>query len=112
VLFPDPEVGGLEVQRPGGAWASLLPEPDALVVNLGDAMERWTNDRWRSTLHRVVPTEQRRQSIAFFHNANWDAVIDCLPTCRDVNEPTRYEPMSVGPHLMDKFRSTVTQTRG
>jgi isopenicillin N synthase-like dioxygenase len=112
VLFPDPAVGGLEIQRPDGTWASVPPEPDVLVVNLGDAMARWTNDRWRSTLHRVVPTEQRRQSIAFFHNANWDAVIDCLPTCRDANEPARYEPMRAGPHLMGKFRSTVTQTRG
>jgi isopenicillin N synthase-like dioxygenase len=113
VLFPDPKVGGLEVQRPDGTWASVPPEPGVLVVNLGDAMARWTNDRWRSTLHRVVPAPERRQSIAFFHNANWDAVIECLPTCLNAPaEPARYEPMHAGPHLMAKFRSTVTQSQG
>jgi isopenicillin N synthase-like dioxygenase len=108
VLLADPNVGGLEVQRPDGSWAAVPPEPNLLVVNLGDAMARWTNDRWRSTLHRVVPVSQRRQSIAFFHNANWDALIECLPTCLGPGESPRYAPMDAGPHLMSKFRSTVT----
>jgi hypothetical protein len=43
---------------------------------------------------------------------NWDASIECLPTCRGADEPARYEPMHAGPHLMSKFRSTVTQTQG
>jgi isopenicillin N synthase-like dioxygenase len=47
-------VGGLEVLDPGGAWTGVEPVPGAFVINLGDLMARWTNDRWRSTLHRVV----------------------------------------------------------
>jgi isopenicillin N synthase-like dioxygenase len=49
----------------------------------------------------------RRQSIAFFHNANWDARIECLPTCLAPGESPRYDPIAAGPHLMSKFRSTV-----
>lgn len=109
LLMADPEVGGLEVQRPDGEWAPVVPVPGALVVNLGDAMARWTNDRWRSTLHRVSRTDPRRQSIAFFHNANWDATIECLPGCLARGEQPRYPPMAAGPHLMAKFRSTVAQ---
>lgn len=107
LLMADPDVGGLEVQRPNGEWAPVVAVPGALVVNLGDAMARWTNDRWRSTLHRVGQAGGRRQSIAFFHNANWDATIECLPGCLTPGEQPRYPPMAAGPHLMAKFRSTV-----
>ena len=108
VLVADPEVAGLEVLQPDGQWAPVAVLPGSLVVNLGDAMARWTNDRWRSTLHRVVPGARRRQSIAFFHNANWDALIECIPTCLEPGESPRHPPMPAGPHLMAKFRATVT----
>ncbi|MGA0298649.1 MAG: 2OG-Fe(II) oxygenase family protein, partial [Ilumatobacteraceae bacterium] len=80
--------------------------------NIGDALERWTNGRWRSTLHRVVlpPTDvtesTERQSIAFFHNANWDAVIDCLEPCRPEDPTDLLPPITAGRHLMEKFRRT------
>lgn len=107
ILLADHTQRGLQVQGADGAWADVVPEPGALVVNLGDAMARWTNDRWRSTMHRVVVPERRRQSIAFFHNANWDARIECLPTCLRPGDTARYAPIEAGPHLMHKFRSTV-----
>ena len=107
ILLADPVQGGLEVQSPDGAWHPVSPVPGSLVVNLGDAMARWTNDRWRSTMHRVVVPTGRRQSIAFFHNANWDAVIECLPGCLAAGERPKYPPITAGPHLMQKFQSTV-----
>lgn len=105
ILEVDPIEAGLEVRAIDGSWIPVMPPPHALVVNLGDAMERWTNDRWRSTMHRVIVPERRRQSIAFFHNANWDASIECLEPCR--GDGAKYEPIAAGPHLMNKFRSTV-----
>jgi isopenicillin N synthase-like dioxygenase len=107
ILLADTTQRGLQVQAPDGRWMDAVPEPGSLVVNLGDAMARWTNDRWRSTMHRVVVPERRRQSIAFFHNANWDASITCLPTCLGPGEQPKYPPIEAGPHLMNKFRSTV-----
>lgn len=106
VLMADPTEPGLQVQSPDGSWHDVMPPAGSLLVNLGDAMARWTNDRWRSTMHRVIPPARRRQSIAFFHNANWDAVIECLPTCRAHGEPMRYPPIEAGPHLMAKFTAT------
>jgi isopenicillin N synthase-like dioxygenase len=106
---------GLEVlvpSRAGDRWTAVPRVAGALIVNLGDAMARWTNDRWRSTLHRVVippaglAATSRRQSIAFFHNANWDAVIECIPSCLAEGESPRYDPVTAGDHLMSKFRST------
>ncbi|MDO8365135.1 MAG: 2-oxoglutarate and iron-dependent oxygenase domain-containing protein [Actinomycetota bacterium] len=107
VLLADPVQGGLQVQSAGGAWHDAHPEPGSFVVNLGDAMARWTNDRWRSTMHRVQVPSGRRQSIAFFHNANWDAVIECIPSCLAPGEVPKYAPIEAGPHLMQKFQSTV-----
>jgi isopenicillin N synthase-like dioxygenase len=115
VLRADDAPGGLEVlvpTRSGDRWSAIPAPGGSLIVNLGDAMARWTNDRWRSTLHRVVTpparvaASARRQSIAFFHNANWDAMIDCIPTCLGPGESPRYAPVTAGEHLMSKFRST------
>ena len=97
-----------------GTWADVEPVPGAFVINIGDLMARWTNDRWRSTLHRVVDppghpaTTARRQSMPYFQNANWSAEISCLPTCLEPGEKPRYEPVLAGPHLMSKFRKSVT----
>ncbi|MEZ5271482.1 MAG: 2-oxoglutarate and iron-dependent oxygenase domain-containing protein [Ilumatobacteraceae bacterium] len=107
ILLADPVQGGLEVQDPFGRWHPVAAVPGSFVVNLGDAMARWTNDRWRSTMHRVIAPSGRRQSIAFFHNANWDAVIECLPGCLAAGERPKYPPITAGPHLMQKFQSTV-----
>jgi isopenicillin N synthase-like dioxygenase len=104
-------VGGLEVLDPGGTWIGVEPVPGAFVVNLGDLMARWTNDRWRSTLHRVAGPpgagQARRQSMPYFQNANWSAQITCLPSCLAPGERPRYEPVLAGPHLMSKFRRSV-----
>ncbi len=107
ILLADPMVGGLQLEGVDGLWHDVETVPGSFVVNLGDAMARWTNDRWRSTMHRVQVPIARRQSIAFFHNANWDAVIECLPTCLPTGEAAKYAPIAAGPHLMQKFQSTV-----
>jgi isopenicillin N synthase-like dioxygenase len=107
-------VGGLEVLDLNDRWVGVDSVPDAFVINIGDLMARWTNDRWRSTLHRVVDpsdAEQaraRRQSMPYFQNANWSAKIACLPTCLGPSESPKYEPVLAGPHLMGKFRRSVT----
>jgi len=102
-------VSGLEIRAADGTWTAVAPSPDTFVVNLGDSIAQWTNDRWRSTLHRVALTDTApRQSFAFFHMANWDATIKCLPTCRDGDKPPRHAPAQAGPWLMRKFTSTVT----
>ena len=113
ILRQEAAPGGLQVRGADGQWMDVPSLPDGLVVNLGDLMQRWTNDRWKSTLHRVVnppPDAQgrsRRQSIAFFHQPNWDAQISCIPSCLASGEIPRYPPIASDPHLMTKFRSTV-----
>jgi isopenicillin N synthase-like dioxygenase len=95
---------GLQVETATGEWVDVADVDGGLIVNLGDLMQRWTNDRWRSTMHRVVipAVPGRRLSIPFFHNANWDARIECIVA----GEQPRYPPTTAGHHLMEKFRST------
>ena len=114
ILLQDDTPGGLEVLSPTTShWVPVPSIHGAFVINVGDLLARWTNDRWRSTLHRVVnPTPDasgstRRQSIAFFHNANYDAVVECLPTCVVPGVEPRYPPVIAGPHLIGKFHRSV-----
>jgi isopenicillin N synthase-like dioxygenase len=108
VLLADP-VPGLQIRDDAGAWHDVIPEPGTFVVNLGDLLAEWSNDRWRSTLHRVVPPPDslggpvRRRSVAWFQQPNWDAVIECLPSCSDESNPPRYAPVTSGEHLMAKL---------
>ncbi len=115
ILLAD-DVPGLEILGPDGAWHGVRPEPGAFIVNIGDLLARWTNDRWRSTLHRVVPPPAAergpalRRSIAFFHEGNHDAVVECLPTCVSADNPARYPAETVADHLMAKLLGPRTLT--
>ncbi|HEY6496635.1 MAG TPA: 2-oxoglutarate and iron-dependent oxygenase domain-containing protein [Trebonia sp.] len=107
VLWAD-QVPGLEIHGADGCWHPVMPAEGALLVNLGDATARWTNDEWMSTLHRVVPPKVNgalvpRRSAAYFHDGNVDAVIRCLPGCVSEANPARYEPVTVGEHLAAKL---------
>ena len=108
VLLAD-HVPGLQLRADDGTWHDVLPPEDGFLVNLGDLLAEWTNDRWRSTMHRVVPPPAgvdgpfRRRSIAWFQQPNWDAVIECLPTCCDGTNPPRHVPVTSGDHLMAKL---------
>ena len=93
-----------------------MPPADVFLVNLGDLLAEWTNDRWRSTLHRVVPPPRSdagpavRRSMAFFHDGNYDARIECLPTCCSETDPPRYPPVVAGEHLRAKLLGPRTLT--
>jgi isopenicillin N synthase-like dioxygenase len=107
VLWAD-QVPGLEIHGADGNWHPVTPAEGALLVNLGDAIARWTNEEWISTLHRVAPPKVNgalvpRRSAAYFHDGNVDAVIECLPSCVSQDNPARYAPVTVGEHLAAKL---------
>jgi isopenicillin N synthase-like dioxygenase len=103
---------GLEILGDDGGWVGVVPEPGALLVNLGDLTATWTNDRWRSTLHRVVPPTSagsvRRRSTAFFFDGDWDALVECVSTCTDAEHPRKYPAVFAGEHLMAKLMGPRT----
>ena len=110
LLLAEDKPGGLQVRQRNGEWLDVAPPAkDTYIVNIGDLMARWTNDRWASTVHRVVnpPREaaviSRRQSIVFFHHPNEDAAIECLPTC--IGSEALYPPTTPGRHLREKLEA-------
>lgn len=112
ILKTEDRPGGLQVLGKTGEWLDVPHLPGTFVVNIGDMMARWTNDRWVSTLHRVVnpppdrAADSRRQSLVFFHNPNYDAVVSCLPGCASATNPPKHPPTTSGGHLREKFLST------
>ena len=104
ILLAD-DVPGLEVFR-DGVWHPVRTPRGAFVCNIGDMLERWTNDRWTSTLHRVVPPSSdtggavRRRSLARFLDCPPDLVVECIPACVPAGEVPHYEPVLAGevPH--------------
>jgi isopenicillin N synthase-like dioxygenase len=101
ILRNEAATGGLQVRPRGSDWIHAPAIDDTLIVNIGDLLMRWTNDRWVSTPHRVAVPEagarshSRRLSIAYFTRPNYDAPIACIGTCTDDEHPPRYEPTTV-----------------
>jgi isopenicillin N synthase-like dioxygenase len=105
------DTGGLEVRARDGSWIAPRFAGDAYVVNVGDILMRWTNDLWVSTPHRVAnPPEgwrERRISVPFFFQANYDTIVECLPPCLAPGEKPTYPPVSVGAYRAERFARTA-----
>lgn len=101
ILLPQAGTTGLQILHKDD-WVTVPTLKDCFVINIGDLMALWTSKSWTSTLHRVVaiPDEPARQSLAFFHQPDWDS--DITPIF-----PKNYFPtVKSGPYLMEKFKST------
>ncbi len=118
ILRQENRPGGLQVQNKSGEWVDVPAIPGTFVVNIGDLMMQWTNDLWRSTMHRVVnpprelANDSGRISLVFFHQPNYDAIVSCLPGCATPERPARYAPVSSGDHLLSKFVKQTTFGEG
>ena len=114
ICLTEDKPGSLQARGLDGAWIDVPAVAGSFVINIGDLMMRWTNDRWRSTRHRVVnPPAQvggsRRQSLCYFVEPNYDAPIECLPTCHGPDKPAKYPPITAGDYMIEKF---AAQTKG
>ncbi len=99
--------GGLQVKLRHGDWMDVHIPPGAFACNIADAMMRWTNDRWVSTLHRVgnPPRESAggdRISLVFFHMPNHDALIRCMPGCAGADGSENHPPVTFTEHYLGK----------
>lgn len=114
LLRQDNAPGGLQVLSPDGRWVDVPPLRGALTINAGDLLARWTNDRWKSNVHRVINPPKaltgstRRLSIVLFTGPNPDALIECLPSCQSAQKPAQYPPIIAHDHLMSKIRASMS----
>lgn len=113
ILLSQNVSGGLQVMSKQGDWIDVHAPAGSFVINVGDLLMRWTNDRWISTLHRVLnPPPDRindgRLSLAFFHHPNYDTEVRCIESCLRPGETPKYPPVCAGPYRVQKY----AQARG
>jgi len=101
-------VGGLEVRNLDGEWIAAPPVAGSFVVNVGDLMARWSNDRFASTPHRVVNRSGvERMSIATFYDPSYDAVVDPRDLTSADLEPI-YEPIAAGDYILGRINDSMS----
>lgn len=113
ILWGQDRPGGLQLRRRDGTWLDVAAPPGCFVINVGDLMMTWSNDRWVSTPHRVAvpPLESgpasRRLSMTYFCNPDDELEIACLPGCCDAAHPAKYPPMRAGAHRHAKITASL-----
>lgn len=108
ILDREPGAGGLQVRDEHGEWIDAPFVPGSLTINTGDLLRRWTNDRWCSNEHRVLPPQEAAPdeeliSLVFFHEPDDDAWIEALPTCVSDDRPALHAPVSAHDYLASKM---------
>lgn len=113
LLFQD-QVGGLEVEDVDekGKFNPAPYIPGTIVVNIGDFLQRWSNDTLKSTLHRVRAPPmvegmtRARYSIPYFVTADRGKTIDCIPGCWSEANPKKYEPINAAEYIERRLNAT------
>ncbi|KAL7551290.1 hypothetical protein ACHAWF_014486 [Thalassiosira exigua] len=122
--LPSDATNGRACSDNSPSWVDVPHLSDAFIINLGDLMQRWTNDRWKSTLHRVIAVadgdisghcgrkpglfqSSRRQSIAFFVNMNGSASIVPLDSCVSSDRPSRYDVIKASDYLIERHAQSM-----
>jgi isopenicillin N synthase-like dioxygenase len=99
---------GLQVQNHNGVWIDAIAQPDELMINVGDMLSRLTNNKLKSTIHKVInPPEElwgtSRYSIPFFMHPKAEMKLNCLEECIDANHPKIYEDITAGEFLTERL---------
>jgi isopenicillin N synthase-like dioxygenase len=98
------DIPGLSIRLPNGRWIDAPSMPGSILVNGGDLLRRWTNDRFLATPHRVINRSgQERYAIPFFMDCDYDYRMECLPSCCSEANPPKYPPITY-PEYMTWFR--------
>jgi isopenicillin N synthase-like dioxygenase len=107
------DVPGLAIRLPTGEWLPPPVIPGTFLINLGNIMRRWSNDRFLSTPHGVInESGTDRYSIAYFHSPNPDAVIECLPSCASADNPPHYPRAVYRDLVLEFYRANYFHQQG
>lgn len=107
-LLMQDDVGGLEVLDPSDQWQAVPPVAGSVIVNSGDLLERWSNGRYRSALHRVQPTvgQKSRLSVVLFVDPDSATPVAALPSCVSSTNPAKFPPVTAGEHLLERIHAS------
>ncbi|GLB38567.1 putative iron ascorbate-dependent oxidoreductase family protein [Lyophyllum shimeji] len=113
ILWQEPGIQALQVLNPEKQWINAPPIPGTLVINLGDQFARWTNDIFKSTVHRAVNRSGvRRYSIPLFFGTDYDVKLEPIPSCLSEERPPRYEVITAGEYVKSRLQATYHHNHG
>ncbi|MCV2402944.1 2OG-Fe(II) oxygenase [Marinomonas sp. C2222] len=109
-LLLQDQIGGLQVRNRQNEWVDATPIENALVVNIGDLMQHWTNDEYVSTAHRVRASmsDSHRYSFPFFVEPDYETEVACVPSCASVDKPAKYQPILSGDWIKARLDATYS----
>ncbi|KAH9932699.1 Clavaminate synthase-like protein [Epithele typhae] len=112
ILWQQEDVRALQVLNAHKKWVDAVPIPGTLVVNLGDQFARWTNDVFRSTVHRAVNRAGvGRFSIPLFFGTDYDVKLEALPSCISDDHPAQYEVVTAGEYVKSRLEATYAHSK-
>ncbi|GBE85312.1 2-oxoglutarate-Fe(II) type oxidoreductase [Sparassis crispa] len=107
LLWQEPGIQALQVLNARKQWIDAPPIPGTLVVNLGDQFARWTNDVFKSTVHRAINRNGvRRYSIPLFFGTDYDVMLEPIPSCVSAERPPKYEVVTAGDYVKERLKAT------
>lgn len=107
-ILAQDDVGGLQVLNRDSAWVEVPPIDGTFVINIGDMMQRLTNDLYLANYHRAINTGGRdRYSMPLFFDVDYETVFEPLPNCVSTDNPARYEPIVCGEHKFRRYAENV-----
>ncbi|KAI0274309.1 2OG-Fe-II oxygenase [Russula aff. rugulosa BPL654] len=110
ILWQQPGIQALQVRNARDEWVDAPPIPGTLVINLGDQFARWTNDVFKSTVHRAANRSgSRRYSIPLFFGTDYDVSLEPIAGCVSAERPPRYEVMTAGDFVKMRLQAMYGQ---
>ncbi|KAJ7268053.1 hypothetical protein C8J57DRAFT_354178 [Mycena rebaudengoi] len=107
ILWQEPGIQALQVLNSSKEWVDAPATEGTLVINLGDEFARWTNDVFRSTVHRAINSSgRRRYSIPLFFGTDYDVRLEPIPSCVSAERPARYEVVTAGEYVKSRLQAT------
>ncbi|KAI6042658.1 hypothetical protein EDC04DRAFT_908757 [Pisolithus marmoratus] len=112
ILWQQDDTPALQVMNTDGRWIDAPPIPGTLVLNLGDQLARWTNDVFKSTVHRAINgTGSRRYSVPLFFGTDYNVRLEPIPGCVSPENPAKYEVVTAGEYVKSRLEATYAQSR-
>jgi len=110
ILWQD-NVSALQVQNTGGKWIDAVPIPGTFVLNIGDQLARWTNDIFKSTVHRAInKSGQERYSMPLFYGVDYNVPLEPIPSCVSSVMPAKYEVITAGEYVKRRLEETYAHS--
>ncbi|KAK0222154.1 hypothetical protein IW262DRAFT_960185 [Armillaria fumosa] len=107
ILWQEPGIQALQVLNSNKEWIDAPPIPGTMVINLGDQLARWTNDVFKSTVHRAINRSGvRRYSIPLFFGTDYGVKLEPIPSCVSTERPMKYEVITAGEYVKAKLKAT------